>query len=536
MLRIKSFLSQTEFKRHLPYLAALIALLFLYAGRHWLKWNGFILGTWDEANWMPVAMRSLDSTLFENDFTVRTIERYFPPAYIFILAMGYKILGSLRLLFLSGSSILLLIYSVGIYWLGWKIFRHRLAALVIAVISFRVNMDLGGAGWGIYMPHIQPRTIFFAAIPWLVNAFLHLRGGPIPLFFFGWAVGLLGNIHPVSAVHLYLMTCGAVLIWPFSKNRFREILVATAGFTVGIFPYLAQWIIQQDGSHLSWEIVLFRTGKTISPSFGTLLHRITVSFFPPIIFAALGWMSIKESSEKQKVLWIIRLCCAAAVLAAMGPIQSFLIPRLFALHFLRMSGYLFLFSLLLVGFLLRGLFDRKSVKIRAAAVMLSLFFVATAGGGRIGELAKHIIPSSKTNKKSVFSAHVKVPRTGFPDQKSLLDLAEWAKNNTSPSDLFLTPKGAWASFRLYAQRPVFVTFKDGAVAMFSGEKAEEWHKRYWERNRIYETSDIEEILQFADQNNIRYMIFTHEMPAIDLPTAYQNQKYRICRFPSSPPI
>ena len=94
----------------------------------------------------------------------------------------------------------------------------------------------------------------------------------------------------------------------------------------------------------------------------------------------------------------------------------------------------------------------------------------------------------------------------------------------------MTPPGAWASFRIYALRSLFVTFKDGSVGMFSGKLAEEWYTRFVERERIYKSENIDEILDFAKSNGIHYMIQEKEKPKIDLPVVYQNQEYRVLQL------
>lgn len=531
MHRTKSLVHYSEWRSHLPYIAALIAFVVIYVSRYWLKWNGFILGSWDEANWITLALSRNDTTLYANDLTVDSLNRYFPPAYTFFLAFGLKVFDNLRLLMLSGSSVLLLVYSAGVYWFAWRLFRHRLTALILAIISCRVNPDLAGVGWGIYIPHLLPRTIILALTPWLLGATLQLYRSPTAMLTIGFAIGILGNIHPVSAVHLYLLVAGAMIICPSYQNKFRHLLVISIGFAVGVSPYILQWGLQQDGVPLRMEILKFRSGGALFPGWGHLISNFLTFYSLPIAFASIGFLFISEEMQRRRARWIICMGFTAAFLAFLGPFQAALLPRFSAIHLLRTSGYLFLFSLVLTGFFLRWLIQQKSISLRLCAILFSIFLVLTAGGGRFDELLSELPPfSSKLTKENILSADIETPRVGFPDQKAMLDLCEWAKQNTTTTDVFMAPPGAWASFRIYALRSLFVTFKDGAVTMFSGKLSEEWYTRFVERELIYKSEDVVEILDFAKSNGIRYMIQEEANSKIDLPVVYQNQKYSVLQL------
>lgn len=531
MHRSKLLISYSGLKRHLPYIAALIAFVVIYVSRYWFKWNGFILGSWDEANWIPLALSWNDATLFANDLTVNSLNRYFPPAYTFFLASGLKVFDNLRLMMLSGSSVLLLIYSAGVYWFAWRLFRHRLTAIIIAIISCRVNPDLGGAGWGIYIPHLLPRTIILAFTPWILGTTLQLHRSQIAMLTLGFAIGILGNIHPISALHLYLLVAGAMIICPSYQNKFRHLLVISLGFAVGLSPYILQWGLQQDGVPLRMEILKFRSEEALFPNWGHLISNFLTFYSLPIAFASIGFLFVSEETQRKNARWIIFMGFTAAFLAFLGPLQAALLPRFSAIHLLRISGFLSFFSLILTGFFLRWLIQQKSISLRLCAILLSIFLVLTAGGGRFDELLSRFPPfSSESTKESILSADIEASPVGFPDQEAMLGLCEWAKQNTTTTDVFMTPPGAWASFRIYAQRSLFVTFKDGAVIMFSGKLAEEWYTRFVERERIYKSKNIDEVLGFAKSNGIHYMIQEEANPKIDLPVVYQNQKYRVLQL------
>lgn len=62
-----------------------------------------------------------------------------------------------------------------------------------------------------------------------------------------------------------------------------------------------------------------------------------------------------------------------------------------------------------------------------------------------------------------------------PDPQ-IYEIADWAKANTSTGDMFLVVPN-WSEFRALAQRPVFVTYKDGAAMLWQRDFVEEWVPR-----------------------------------------------------------
>jgi hypothetical protein len=89
------------------------------------------------------------------------------------------------------------------------------------------------------------------------------------------------------------------------------------------------------------------------------------------------------------------------------------------------------------------------------------------------------------------------------------------------------PPDRFASFRIYAQRALLVTFKDGAVTVFSGHLAEDWYARYREAERLYETFQPDSVTAFSGRYAVHYAVQETTHAAIDLPVVYENQRYRV---------
>jgi hypothetical protein len=403
---------------------------------------------------------------------------------------------------------------------------HRLAALMIAIASFRVNFDLSGTGWGIFLGNGPPRSFVFAAAPWIIGLFIQTAHSTRAVLGLGFALGILGNVHPISALHIYLMVVGAILLIPQAESRLWLAFAGSIGFFFGISPYILQRAWHLDATSLQMEILRFRVGDQCLPSWEMVGYRIISSYAAPFMLAGMGWIFIRSGEEREKSMWIARLAAVAVAWAAVGPIQCLAIPSLFALSLLRMSGYLFLFSLILSGFLLRRLFEARSSWATLTGYGMAAFLVLSAGGGRVGEVVR-LVTTGGPQEMPTLWVDGRSHGYGVPNKKAFMDMCLWARSATTPDDLFLAPPGPFASFRIYAQRPLFVTFKDGAIAMFSGALADQWYARYQATELLYQTFQPAEIVRFTSQHGIRYVIQESHQPKINLPIAYENQGYRV---------
>jgi len=62
-----------------------------------------------------------------------------------------------------------------------------------------------------------------------------------------------------------------------------------------------------------------------------------------------------------------------------------------------------------------------------------------------------------------------------PDPQ-IYEIAGWAKENTSTDDIFLVEPN-WSEFRALSERPVYVTYKDGAAMLWQRDYVEQWVPR-----------------------------------------------------------
>jgi hypothetical protein len=317
---------------------------------------------------------------------------------------------------------------------------------------------------------------------------------------------------------------GAVVLASPSAAGCARALAVAGGFMLGVSPYAVQWLGAYEPGVLAPDIFRFRNGPEFLPGWHEIVARIVDSFLVPLVLAALALRVAPVDARRAAArAGLVRLGAVAVAGALAAPLVPALAPRLFALSPLRFSGYVFLVSLVLAGELVRQL-GAGSPRRRLAAVLLGAALIATAGGGRVGDLAR----TRMFARSGATTLWTDVTRVDGQSVDDFLDLCRWAGAHTVPSDLFLTPPGAWAPFRLYAGRPLFVTFKDGgAMTMFSPRRTQEWYRRLRAEEGLYVTFERDAVLAFARAHGIHYVVQERGRPAIDLPIAYENRGYRV---------
>ena len=511
----------------------------LYAARYWVTWDRFIGAHRDETLWLPLAMRANDGALFATDPLVPALGRFFPRAWVALSAAGLELTADPATFTLLASTILLIVYATGVSVLSLAVSPHALVAAIVGVVSLRPNVDLSGIGWGIFVGNAEPRSFVYAASPWVLAAFLTFGRTPRVLAVLGIAVGALGNLHPPSALHLGALLAGALVLAGPPAARVGPAAALLGGVALGLAPYATQWLRAFEPGQIPMEIVAFRTGAEITPAWSDLAARVLGSFLVPCALAALAlWVASADPRRAARRADLVRVAVAAVAGTLTAPLLPLLAPRLFALAPLRLSGYLFLVSLILAGELLRSMIDshggpapgnpgrssKNSGRLLAAAA-LAVGLVLTAGGGRVGDVRALFISERHAGAKLWTDAS---STAGPLSRGDFLSLCGWARAHTEPSDLFLTPTGGWAPFRIYAARPLFVAYKDGSVVTYVvPQRAEAWYRRLLAVNALYAAFETDAVRRFARAQGIRYVVQERTPPAVDLPIVYENASYRV---------
>jgi len=200
-----------------------------------------------QANIASVALKRHDATLFGHDPTFGPDElwRFHTPALQSLLEMVLVPTGysdpALPFRLLTGLVVLVLLW--GMYVLLYNQCRSWSVSAFVAVLSCRIIWTLGWSYWGAgSLDSITPATMYLAAAPLLVLSYLRYQNQWRVLLVF-FAVGLLGNLHLVTAMNLTLV----LLFVYIASRRFRPaswpMTLAAAGCALlGALPLTSYYI------------------------------------------------------------------------------------------------------------------------------------------------------------------------------------------------------------------------------------------------------------------------------------------------------
>ena len=129
-------------------------------------------------------------------------------------------------------------------------------------------------------------------------------------------------------------------------------------------------------------------------------------------------------------------------------------------------------------------------------------------------------------------------------KSQILEIADWAKENTSSEDVFLIDPN-WEEFRALSQRPVFVTWKDGTATVWDRSFVEEWAARiesfgfsfektdelgtpdgFSPLTRFYENMDDEDVITLSSSYPIRFWVISVDHTS-SFPVVFQTAGYKV---------
>ncbi len=216
-----------------------------------------------------------------------------------------------------------LVYLLGMYALLYRQCRSWSVSVFVAVLSLPVIYTPGRAFWGVgAVGSIVPAGLFVALTPLLVLGFLRNLRQWWQLVGVFFVIGLLGNLHLVSAMNLTLI----LLLTYVAHRRFRPHALAAAlacgaGALLGALPYtgyfLALRAAQLSGADLSAGPVLraLEVGSVVA--FYPMLFEGLIEWLPyagALGVAVLGVLArVQRFRVRNGRVWVWFLIAAAVV-------------------------------------------------------------------------------------------------------------------------------------------------------------------------------------------------------------------------------
>ena len=373
------------------------------------------------------------------------------------------------------------LFLAGHYTLFRAVSGSPLAAGLAALGALTVRNSLGGEFWGFDgTKSAATRTIVAGLSPLLLLLFLRWRGRrSFPAFFL--VLGLLFNVHPVSAYHLAQVTAVAHL-WMdrLSRRALMQVAAGVALFVAGTLPYTVPFFGARDNVTDAAALRLAR--EALDYRFPYLLYPIapeallSVAFHMALPLAVwLWWRRRGAGNETMAGLHVAAF--AAVVLGFLGlaaiqaagvwldrpyvDIQQLRVIRV--VYPVLLCGFALAYSRLLA----RGTWGARAAV--AALVLASLIPPAS--------LIHAFSDEQRQAVKARLGMGVRPPRPPAPgpsDPGAYPALLEWVRASTPPAALFLTDDFA---FRVRTRRSITGSDKDGAFLFLAGSRPfTDWYR------------------------------------------------------------
>ncbi len=379
-------------------------------------------------------------------------------------------------------------------WLGWAMgavfiaghyvfFRAvagRPAPAALATLgAVTLRNALGGEVWGLDgIASAATRTILAGLIPPLLLLFLAARRRPwLPAY---WGIlGVLFNVHPVSAYHLAQVTAVAHLWQERSRRALGQVALGVALFAAGTLPYTVPFFTGRVGGGAPAMVraaLDYRFAYLFYPI--ALNALLSVAFHMAVPLAA--WLWWRRRGEPNAVLTPLTPVMGAILVVGFGGTAAIQVlgasldrpyVDIQELRILRLLYPLLLGGLALVyGHLLAA---RRA---RALVVAVALVVVSLVPPGAV---IHAVSADTRARVKHALGMGPPPVAAATPDLGPRRALWAWTSTATPSGALFFTDD---FEFRLRTRRAITGSFKDGALMFLAGSgPLAEWYALERER-------------------------------------------------------
>jgi len=463
--------------------AALVVAL-VAAAIHAARNRGEVLAPLsDESLLLPIALRQAHPSLYAGDSWLATTAGVFSVPYSWIVATLLSFIDdpvvAMRVLSIPAHVVLL----AGTWRLVERIADRHAAVVATLLVALPPCSPL------VFAPGAAlPRDLVFAALPWLVLALLDAtRTRGIVVFA---ALGVLANLHPLTALHFAVLCLGCGLLVDRTMRGLVETTIRGLAFAVGAAPYVVQYLGRPIAvGDVDPTVYAWRLPGMAGESVGAWALRME-----PLLWMTLAAeiaLIVARRRGFAPPRPVLAGFVVAFVVAAGGPTLGRFVPPLRALQFGRFERIADFFSLVVFASCVAALLRTRAF---VAAVAASAVYAASlvqgcafddsaphgpiARLGRLVDRRKGVPPTTPAPEDLLRRADVVDP-TSPTNREAFLAVCRFAREKTPEDARFLVPPEQWAPFRVYARRGVVVTRKEGGAALsFLGAKGMDWYRSY----------------------------------------------------------
>ena len=483
---------------------------------------------------VPIIYHLIDKSLFARDYFVISATQLYPPVFHYFMA-AISTVETFPFVYQVISFLLNTLFIFSSFFLAKEVLNDDNTATLAAIIISLPRWSLEVVEASFLM--LNHRTFVLAFIPLILYIYIkNIKEYKITKHLLIYAsLGLLYNVHPICALPIILITLGTDLFLKRKECIYYFLLILAFSL-----PYNLHYLSTQPLSHeMLQKVVETRT------YYHTLEYRLkfllTTLIYTPIL-ALVGYKLKKDKTTIDRIIikWIAIFCfISIAAICLSCSLQTSL------LHLLpRVWRYGYILSILYVVFL-ATMFWRKEAKYSKFLSILIIFFLlgstyppdfdevsAKDVLKKYAEntvtpifhllltydkpLGKFIYDNFKDSKSTILKKLRELQKSSKKECE-LKEIGCWIKENTNKSVLIMTYPPHLHVLRSYSLRSMLVTYKDGAMGMFSEDVFLRWQKLY---NEVKHGDPIEIAKKYSAN-----LIVTPKDVNLPLKRAYSTENY-----------
>jgi hypothetical protein len=516
---------------------------------HVARFRGEILhGIADESLLVPLAHRSVDAALYAGDSWLDVCAGVYSHAYSAIVAACLRFTDDPVVAMRVLGAPFLVVFLAGCFRIVDRAAGRAAAWGGTAVVaSLPPLFTWGWANAGSAVPLAAgaglPRDLVFALIPWLWIARGAAQGRFARCAVYG-ALGLLVNLHPLTAIHVIGAFAVTDLIVARTWRAVADLALCGVAAAVFATPYFIQYAhFPRTPGSAPLEIVRWRVEAVGAETASGWMHRLEPGLWTlaAVVLLRRASRGSRADGAPDVLAPLVRLTWVAVGLAALSPLAQNVVP---GLQFGRLVRVAVWSGALVVAGTLPAAFAAS--RARAAAALLCAA-VAVAGPvtmraatnalrGPVEYVVRRIEvrvvgAESETTSPVPRRASSGDPSLDASRGASFLAVCEFARTHTAPGDRFLVPPEDFGAFRAYALRGVVATRKEGSTMLsFLGGQGALWFDDYVAILTTYREGGPEEWGALARRFGTRWAVLDAAAPAPPAwREAFTHGPYRVLR-------
>ena len=528
-----------------------IGFLLLLSSLSFYTW--FVWPRGDQTLHVPMIYQLIDNSLFSHDYFINFVNQvYASNFHYFYFMAAISTPDNLFYMYLSIAFVLNIIFIFSIFLLAKQISNNTNIALLATVILSIYRYSLEAVEISVVI--LNPRTFVLAFIPLII--YLYIRNiqnySRIRALIVFALLGLLYNIHPVSALPIIIVTLGTeILYFKRLDGVYFGILIFVLTLPANLHHLTAQ--IASPSGEAMQEMIKIRT------SYHTFDYRIKALLgtfiYAPILAGIAYYMKHRDRTEIDKILisWIAFFCIFSFISII---ISNFVSHKMIFYLLPRVWKYGYLLSIIYAVLLASLLWNRNKTRLsrlllsKISAILIIFFLLGSVSvlnidkelspGGIATQYTKNSLapafqlfftydkPLGRIYYDSFFASDNKylnrICKTIEPSKKrqELRDIGDWLEKNTDKDALIMSYPPYFESLRAYSQRSMLVTYKDGAVGMFS----EEVFRKWWSLCNEVKNGDPIEV---ANTYDVDYIV-TNRSINLHLEKVYHTEHFNLYRM------